>query len=79
MLPVRSGESGQVEAFFQPTTGEVLQRLVICEQCGARMAADEFAKRALRELAGANGTVEIVNLPEDQERQRKDEDLPENQ
>ncbi len=67
------------EAFLQPTKGEVEQRLVLCGQCGAQLAADEFAKRAMRELSGENGTVEIVNLPEDQARQLKDEDMPENQ
>lgn len=67
------------EAFFQPAEGEVTQRLVICAQCGVQMEADEFAKRAIRELSGENGTVEIVNLPEDQERQLKDEEMPENQ
>ena len=66
-------------AFFQPTEGEVTQRLMICEQCGAQMAVDEFAKRAMRELSGGDGRVEIVNLPEDQERQLKDGDMPENQ
>ncbi len=67
------------EAFFQPTEGEVTQRFVICEQCGAQMEADEFATLAMRKLSGENGRVEIVNLPEDQERRRKDEEMPENQ
>lgn len=67
------------EAFFQSTEGEVTQRLVVCEQCGAQMEADAFASLAMRELAGENGRVEIVNLPEDQERQLKDEEMPENQ
>ena len=67
------------EAFFQPTEGEVTRRFVICEQCGAPMEADAFARLAMRELSGENGRVEIVNLPEDQERQLKDEEMPENQ
>ncbi len=77
----RCGRANPVkyEAFFQPTEGEVTQRLVVCEQCGAQMEADEFAILAMRELSGENGRVEIINLPEDQEWQLKDEEMPENQ
>jgi transposase len=77
----RCGQTNPVkyEAFFQPTEGEVTRRLIICEGCGATMEADEFARLAMRDLSGENGTVEIVNFPADQARRLPNEEMPENQ
>ena len=77
----RCGQDNPIryEAHFHPTEGEVTDSLAICERCGSQMEEDEFERLVTREFVGENGQVQIINLPQDQERQLKDEEMPEDQ